>query len=649
MLAKFLASRDTAWAALLAACLFLVYAAGACPTIYVGDSGELVAAVDVLGIPHPTGYPLYVLLGKLFTLLVPIGSIAYRMSLFSAACAALAVGALYRVCRAVDFHPLAALFSALLLAFAPSFWAEANVQRVYTLNGLFVVLATGAAFLWHRHRTPRLLFLTYFFCGLGASNHTVLGVYAVAFSLFVVLTEPGVLLRPKEILLTGLSAAAGLLPYLYLPIRSRMDPPLDWGNPENLDGFLDVVLRRNFWVRAWLESPGDLLTIAADFLGSLVDQFTWIGVGFVVAGLIIGWRRRRPVVLLLLVVVANVGVMALHGSRTDIFVWHRYYIASYVMMALLAGFACNFLLERLPRVVRWLPLALPLFMLASGWHSFDRSRYRIAEEFSLAVLRTLPPGASLIATDDNILFVLIYLHMVEHQRPDVNLILQGVGDADLPPLRFNPDTEPLFFTHHPNWSLPALDIVPIGLAFQAWRSDRPPPEPNVTLWELPGENDPGVPKDYLTQNLIGHLHYMLGFTFERRDWVRARREFAAAAAASPHNDVLFYNLGLIYQRNGLFDEAIAAFERAEEINPRHLASQSRPRAADRIAELQAERGRVRRIERTLSENDETLRSSTPGTAAYHVRLAELLTSAGELTAARGHRLRAEVAVRGSGG
>ena len=61
----------------------IVYVLGACPTIYVGDSGELVAAVHLLGIPHPSGYPLYVLLGKIWTLLLPVGSIAYRMSVFS--------------------------------------------------------------------------------------------------------------------------------------------------------------------------------------------------------------------------------------------------------------------------------------------------------------------------------------------------------------------------------------------------------------------------------------------------------------------------------------------------------------------------------------------------------------------------------------
>jgi hypothetical protein len=94
------------------------------------------------------------------------------------------------------------------------------------------------------------------------------------------------------------------------------------------------------------------------------------------------------------------------------------------------------------------------------------------------VLRSLPPGAHLIATDDNILFVLMYLHLVEGHRPDIDLILQGVGDADLPPLRFNPETDPVFFTHHPNWNLPQLDVVPRGIVFQAWRRDATAPPPS---------------------------------------------------------------------------------------------------------------------------------------------------------------------------
>src|SRR5436190_16019954 len=86
------------WAATtVAGMAFAVYAAGACPTIYVGDSGELVTAAATLGIPHPTGLPRYVFLGRLWIMAVPFGSIAWRMSLFSAAWAALTIGVFHRL------------------------------------------------------------------------------------------------------------------------------------------------------------------------------------------------------------------------------------------------------------------------------------------------------------------------------------------------------------------------------------------------------------------------------------------------------------------------------------------------------------------------------------------------------------------------
>jgi tetratricopeptide (TPR) repeat protein len=112
-----------------------------------------------------------------------------------------------------------------------------------------------------------------------------------------------------------------------------------------------------------------------------------------------------------------------------------------------------------------------------------------------------------------------------------------------------------------------------------------------------------------------------------------------AAAASPDNDVLFYNLGLIYSRDGLFDDAVAAFRRSDEINPRHLASEKKPRAADRLQEMIAERDRLRRLEATLAQ-DPALHSLALGSIAYLNGLADLLETRGESAAARGHRLQA---------
>ena len=289
--------------AALGLAVFVLYALGACRTIYVGDSGELVAAVHTLGIPHPSGYPLYVLLGKLWTLLVPVRLVAFRMSLFSAACAAVAVALLHRLgraARAAAARPPPP--RALLLAVSPSFWGEANVQRVYTLNAVFVVLAATAAVALARVAArPRICSLAAFLCGLGATNHTFMALMAVAIGLFA-------RRRPSPSLVRGVRGsssparrcfAAGLLPYAYLPLRSRMDPAARLGQPRDArPRSATWCTRRDFWGRAWIEGPSDLAGHAsrttrrslADGAG-LGGGGRWPLVGDVPA------RRRWPVLL----------------------------------------------------------------------------------------------------------------------------------------------------------------------------------------------------------------------------------------------------------------------------------------------------------------------------------------------------------------
>jgi len=61
----------------------VVYFLTLAPSVFFGDSGELTAAAYNLGIAHPPGYPLYLLLGKLVISLLWIGDPAYRMNLLS--------------------------------------------------------------------------------------------------------------------------------------------------------------------------------------------------------------------------------------------------------------------------------------------------------------------------------------------------------------------------------------------------------------------------------------------------------------------------------------------------------------------------------------------------------------------------------------
>lgn len=595
---------DRLLATTVAVAAFAIYAAGACRTIYVGDSGELVAAAWTLGIPHPTGYPLYVLLGKLWATALPFGSVAFRLSLFSAFGAALAVGLVFLAARALAVRPIAALAAAALFAASPSFWGEANVQRVYALNAGFVALALLLAIRWDRSldapaaeedgRRDRIFVALAFTCGLGAANHAFLALLGAVVLLYALLRDRGLARRVATLGRAALAALAGLSVYVYLPWRSRQEPRLDWGNPETFDAFVDVVTRRDFWSRRWWTGWHDLPPIVADYVASFARELTPAGAVVAAAGLLVA-RRRRIARLLAAVALANLAVMAAHGSRADLFVWHRYYVPSYLAAALLAALGLEAglaaLAARRPRLATTAggaALAATLLLVPFRFGAFDRSGYAIAESYSRTLLASLPPGGHLAASDDNILFVLLYLQQVERVRPDVDLIAQGVG-GELPPLVFDPDRAALFFTHHPNWQLAALDVVPVGLAYRVVRAGRQSEPLPLARQRLEGEDDPRVPKDYLTRNLIGEFHFMLGVTHERRDRARALAELAAAARAAPDNDVLFYNLGLVYDRMGLGTAALAAFERSAAINPRPLPGPARVRAADKVAEL---RGRA---------------------------------------------------------
>jgi Protein O-mannosyl-transferase TMEM260-like len=121
----------------LASALFLlflaIYVRTAAPSVLSGDSAEFQLAAPLLGVPHPTTYPLYVLLGKLATLLVPFGDLAWRVTLVSAICAALAVALFFLLARRVTGSAGAAAVAALALGVAPGLWNAATLAEVYAL------------------------------------------------------------------------------------------------------------------------------------------------------------------------------------------------------------------------------------------------------------------------------------------------------------------------------------------------------------------------------------------------------------------------------------------------------------------------------------------------------------------------------------
>ncbi len=141
---------------LLASSVFLaclaVYFLTLCPTVYVGDSGEFITVAYTLGISHPTGYPLYTLLGRVFVMALPFLDVAVRVNLLSAACAALSAVVVFFVSLRVVENKAVAVAAALLFGFSSTLWSRATIAEVYALNVLFASLVIFFALLQHEFR-----------------------------------------------------------------------------------------------------------------------------------------------------------------------------------------------------------------------------------------------------------------------------------------------------------------------------------------------------------------------------------------------------------------------------------------------------------------------------------------------------------------
>ena len=161
----------------------VIYVKTLCPTVYIGDNGELITASYCLGVAHPPGYPLYTTLGKIFTFL-PFGSVAFRVNFMSAFFASLAAVLVYFIILHIAagirisstslspwvFHSLAAATGALMLAFSGEFWSGAVAAEVFSLNAFFLALLILVLLKWNGKRDSYIYLLGFIF-GLSFTNH----------------------------------------------------------------------------------------------------------------------------------------------------------------------------------------------------------------------------------------------------------------------------------------------------------------------------------------------------------------------------------------------------------------------------------------------------------------------------------------------
>ncbi len=231
-------------AAAAALAVFVLYLVTLAPTTAMWDTSEYIAAVKVLGLPHPPGNPLFVLLGHAFGLLpIPV-TYAARINMFVALLDALAAGVWFLVTERILSHWLArrwqrtagALVAVVVGATSFTVWNQSvAAEKVYAVNLLGIALVSWIMLRWldapDAPRAPRLLVLVAFIVGLGYANHPAGFLVIPAVGVAVLVRRPRTLLRWRLMLACLGALLLGLTPFAFEPIRAAHFPPLNEGEP----------------------------------------------------------------------------------------------------------------------------------------------------------------------------------------------------------------------------------------------------------------------------------------------------------------------------------------------------------------------------------------------------------------------------------
>ncbi|MCI0706540.1 MAG: DUF2723 domain-containing protein [Ignavibacteriae bacterium] len=435
-------------AVLLILIVLFVYSTTMSPTVSFVDAGELAAVAVTLGIAHPTGYPLFTLLGRCAAM-IPLGAEEIiRLNFLSALLTAVTVGLFFktslllfrlrlfssedRASKNSTGHFLAAAVGSLVLAFSSTFWSQSTVVEVYSLHIVFLVAATYCflrgvdAQRYEGGTISRYLVLFAFVLGLGFTNHMTMLLLAPAF-LYLYFSVLGWqreslfrLLRLTPFFLLGLSA------YLYLPIRSSVGPSLDWGHAADLERFLWHVSGKQY--RSWMFSSFESAEKQFQFfVNTFPAEFHYGVFAFILIGILAAVNRNGR--LFVFLILAFLGCL-LYAINYDIHDIESYFLLAYLAIAWFCVLGVNavhrWISKKFPERLGWTLLVLLLLPAVQWWSNnerVDQSENYLVQDYTHSILKSVEPNAFILTYQWDYFFSASYYYQyVRQMRPDVVII-----------------------------------------------------------------------------------------------------------------------------------------------------------------------------------------------------------------------------------
>ncbi len=437
----------------------LLYGLTSAPSVATvfDDSLEFQVVLPTLGIAHPSGYPLYTLLGKLFTVLLPLRDPAGRVNLLSALAAAATLAVFYLLALRLTHSRLPSVIATTVFAISPAWWSQATLAEVYALHGLLMVSFLYCLLRWEEaisssqapSRADGWLARAALLAGLGLSHHRMIALLLPAALVLIVWTDPGLLRQPRRWIRPLGLGLAPLLLYLYLPLRGQAISSLDGTYHATWSGTLDWILARAYGVFL-SDNPFNVQRTAGTFVALFLAQFGTVPLLGALWGIATGWRfATRRYVFLLLATVATLAFGVAYKVE-DIAV---FFIPAFILTSLWVGLGLVSLFDSyagalaararqigLPSVARpWLLNGLALLLTAAvllepvrsavqGFSAQDRSQAWGVYDSGLDALASVAPGGEVIGLLGETT-LLRYFRDVAGQRSDVTLVAADAEDA----------------------------------------------------------------------------------------------------------------------------------------------------------------------------------------------------------------------------
>jgi tetratricopeptide (TPR) repeat protein len=434
-------------------------------SVYGGDSGDFLSAIAVKGVAHPSGYPLYTLLGILASLLPLQYSLAWKVGLLSSLFSAFAVVVMYKIVEEILKNRYIAVVTSLSLAFLFPFWLFAEISEVFALHSLFLLMLFYCALQLYTKKKIIYLYILSFLTGLSFSNHELTLLMLPSLSILIIATRKklnaskGIFIKCLGLLLLG------LLPYLYIPIAASHNPPINWDNASTTENFVRLVTRADYgWsgIHGKINFSMQLLSLQ-QYLSYITSNQNLIILALALFGILGTLKKKEHPILL-----SSLSAFMLFGPLFTFYrgtvnldnfeagMSEKFYIASLLFLLILAGYGIIYLADFINRLVStsqkesWsyliekviigVCIVIPFWFFISNISYTDLHKIWIGDNFGKDLISPLPKNSYIIldvsesgilGSIDNVHFNSRYMQYVYDIRQDVSLLTRAEFEKNI--------------------------------------------------------------------------------------------------------------------------------------------------------------------------------------------------------------------------